>query len=159
MSLLVEDMDMGPFVLYSDFSIASMVTRDPEIMEMLRKTMKEGLEVQKRTNVKTALVVPGKYDPKLAWEYQTANVIDAMRMCCDVVGPSNFVLVMEPLNALTDHPGLFLTTIPAGLHDMHSSKPSFMQTSERPLSSANYRRKFNSEYKQGLGCYRSFPYR
>jgi hydroxypyruvate isomerase len=105
-------MDMGLLFCIPDFSVASMVTRDPEIMEMLKKTMKEGLEVQKRTNVKTALVVPGKYDPKLAWEYQTANVIDSMRMCCDVVGPSNLILVMEPLNALTDHPGLFLTTIP-----------------------------------------------
>ena len=105
-------MDLGPFVLYADFSVMSMVTRDPEMMDMLRKRMKQGLEVQKRTNVKTALVVPGRYDQKLAWDYQTANVIDTMRMCCDIVGPSGLTLVMEPLNALTNHPGLFLTTIP-----------------------------------------------
>jgi hydroxypyruvate isomerase len=105
-------MDLGPFVLYADFSVKSMVTRDPEIMEMLRGKMKNGLEVQKRTNVKTALVVPGRYDEKLAWDYQTANVIDSMRMLCDMAGPSGLVLVMEPLNAHTDHPGLFLTTMP-----------------------------------------------
>jgi hydroxypyruvate isomerase len=106
------DMELGPFVLYSDFSITSMVTRDPEIMDMLKKRMKEGLEVQKRTNIKTALVVPGRYDQKLAWDYQTANVIDAMRMCCDIVGPTGLTLVLEPLNAHTNHPGLFLTGIP-----------------------------------------------
>ncbi len=105
-------MDLGPFVLYADFSITSMVTRDPEIMDMLRKRMQQGLEVQKRTNVKSALVVPGRYDEKLAWDYQTANVIDTMRMCCDIVGKAGLVLVMEPLNTLTNHPGLFLTTIP-----------------------------------------------
>lgn len=105
-------MDLGPFVLYADFSITSMVTRDPEIMDMLRKRMQQGLEVQKRTNVKSALVVPGRYDEKLAWDYQTANVIDTMRMCCDIVGKTGLVLVMEPLNTLTNHPGLFLTTIP-----------------------------------------------
>ena len=105
-------MDLGPFVLYADFSTRSMVTRDPAIMEMLRGKMKDALEVQKRTNVKTALVVPGRYDEKLAWDYQTANVIDTLRMCCDIVGPSGLTLVMEPLNAHTDHPGLFLTTIP-----------------------------------------------
>lgn len=105
-------MDLGPFVLYADFNVMSMVTRDPDMMDMLRNKMKEGLEVQKRTNVKSALVVPGKYDQKLAWDYQTANVIESMRMCCDIVGPSGLVLVMEPLNALTNHPGLFLTTIP-----------------------------------------------
>lgn len=105
-------MDLGPFVLYADFSIKSMVTRDPEIMNMLRERMKEGLEVQKRTNAKTALVVPGRYDERLHWDYQTANVIDTMRMCCDIVGPSGLVLVMEPLNGLINHPGLFLTTMP-----------------------------------------------
>ncbi len=105
-------MDLGPFVLYADFSTRSMVTRDPAIMEMLRGRMKQAMEVQKRTNVKTALVVPGRYDEKLAWDYQTANVIDSLRMCCDIVGPSGLTLVMEPLNAHTDHPGLFLTSMP-----------------------------------------------
>jgi hydroxypyruvate isomerase len=105
-------MDLGPFVLYADFSVKSMVTRDPEMMDMLRERMKMALEVKKRTNCKTALVVPGRYDERLAWDYQTANVIDSMRMCSDIVGSSGLVLVMEPLNALKDHPGLFLTTIP-----------------------------------------------
>jgi hydroxypyruvate isomerase len=106
------NMDMGPYVLYADFGVKSMVTRDPEMMEMLRNKMKDAVELAKRTNVKQALVVPGRYDEKLAWDYQTANVIDAMRMCCDLVGPAGVELVMEPLNAHTDHPGLFLTTIP-----------------------------------------------
>ncbi len=106
------NMDMGPYVLYADFSVKSMVTRDPEIMEMLKKRMNDAIEIAKRTNVKQALVVPGRYDEKLAWDYQTANVIDALRMCCDIVGPAGIELVIEPLNAHTDHPGLFLTTIP-----------------------------------------------
>jgi len=110
--LAKRNMDLGPFVLYADFKTKSMVTRDPEIMQMLKDKMKAGLEVRKRTNVKTALVVPGRYDEKLAWDYQTANVIDTMRMCCDIVGPEGLTLVMEPLNAHTDHPGLFLTSMP-----------------------------------------------
>jgi hydroxypyruvate isomerase len=105
-------MDLGPFVLYADFSVKSFVLQDAEIKEMLKKKMQEALEVQKRTNVKTALVVPGRYDEKLHWDYQTANVIDNMRLCCDVVGDSGLELVMEPLNALTNHPGLFLTRMP-----------------------------------------------
>lgn len=105
-------MDLGPFVLYADFSVKSFVLQDAEIKEMLKKKMQEALEVQQRTNVKTALVVPGRYDEKLHWDYQTANVIDNMRLCCDVVGDSGLELVMEPLNALTNHPGLFLTRMP-----------------------------------------------
>jgi hydroxypyruvate isomerase len=105
-------MDLGPFVLYADFSVKSMVTRDPAIMDMLKGKMKEALEVQKRTNAKTALMVPGRYDEKLAWDFQTANVIDTLRMCCDIAGPTGLIIVLEPLNAHTDHPGLFLTTMP-----------------------------------------------
>ncbi len=105
-------MDLGPFVLYADFKVESMVTQDPEIKDMLRKKMLEGLEVQKRTGIKSALVVPGRYNEKLEWNYQTSNVIENMRMCCDIVGKTGLQLVMEPLNAHTNHPGLFLTKMP-----------------------------------------------
>ena len=105
-------MDLGPFIIYAEFAVKSMVTRDPEVMDMLKETMLRGLEVQKRTNAKTALIIPGAYDQRLHWDYQTANVIDSMRMCSDIVGPSGLILVMEPLNGLRNHPGLFLTTIP-----------------------------------------------
>jgi len=105
-------MDFGPYVLYADFSTKSMVTRDAEIMEMLKGRVKNAIELQKRTNASQALVVPGRFDERLHWDYQTANVIDTMRMLSDLAGPSKLVLVMEPLNGLRDHPGLFLTTIP-----------------------------------------------
>lgn len=105
-------MDLGPFVLYADFGVKSFVTQDPEIKDMLKKKMQEGLECAKRTGAKTALVVPGRFADNLEWDYQTANVIDNMRMCCDIVEPHGLTLVLEPLNAWTDHPGLFLTKIP-----------------------------------------------
>ncbi len=59
-------MDLGPFVLYADFTVTSFVLDKPEIREMLVNKMKEGVEVAKRTGVKWALVVPGRYDEKLA---------------------------------------------------------------------------------------------
>ena len=52
-------MDLGPFVLYADFPVKSMVTQDPAIKEMLKKKMEEGVECAKRTGAKWALVVPG----------------------------------------------------------------------------------------------------
>ena len=105
-------MDLGPFVLYADFKVKSFVTQDAEIKKMLKEKMKMGLEVQKRTGAKTALVVPGRFDSGLEPEYQTANIIDNMRMCCDIVGKTGLELVMEPLNAWTNHPGLVLTKMP-----------------------------------------------
>lgn len=107
-----QGMDLGPFVLYADFKTKSFVTQQPEIKEMLKETMKKGLEVQKRTGVKTALIVPGHFDEGLEYGYQMANIIDNLRMCCDVVGPSGLKLVMEPLNAWANHPGLILTKMP-----------------------------------------------
>jgi hydroxypyruvate isomerase len=106
------DMTLGPFVLYADFGVKSFVTRDPEIRKMLIDRMKQGVECAKRVNAKWALVVPGHFDEGLEWDYQTANVIENLKYCAEVVEPSGLVLVLEPLNAWTNHPGLFLTKIP-----------------------------------------------
>jgi len=106
-----QGMELGPFVLYADFKVKSFVSSDPAIREMLVKIMKEGVEIRKRTDMKWALIVPGRYDEGLEWDYQTANVIDNLKFCCDIVEPSGLNIVIEPLNAWTDHPGLFLTKI------------------------------------------------
>ncbi|MHB1177726.1 MAG: hydroxypyruvate isomerase family protein [Daejeonella sp.] len=105
-------MEMGQFSLKIDYTVRTFVLQDNNIKEMLKKKMQDGIEVQKRTGVKTALVVPGRFDEKLHWDYQTANVIENMRMCCDIVGKTGLELVMEPLNAHANHPGLFLTGMP-----------------------------------------------
>lgn len=105
-------MDLGPFVLYADFKVKSFVTQGPEIQKMLANRMKAGVEVAKRVNAKTVLVVPGRFDDHLEWDYQTTNVINNLKRCCEILEPADLVMVLEPLNAWTDHPGLFLTKIP-----------------------------------------------
>jgi len=105
-------MELGPFVLYADFAVTSFVLNKPEIRDMLVNKMKEGVEVAKRTGAKWALVVPGRYDERLHRDFQTANVIDNLRYCCDVMEPAGLTIVLEPLNTIHDHPGLFLNGIP-----------------------------------------------
>ncbi len=105
-------MDFGPFVLYADFSVTSFVLNKAEIREMLINKMKEGVETAKKTGAKYALVVPGRYDEKLTRDFQTANVIDNLRYCCDIVEPAGLTIVLEPLNTIRDHPGLFLNGMP-----------------------------------------------
>lgn len=105
-------MELGPFVLYADFRVTSFVLNNQETRDMLIGKMKEGVEVIKRTGVKWALVVPGRYDERLHPDIQTANVIDNLRYCCDIIEPAGATIVLEPLNTLRDHPGLFLTRIP-----------------------------------------------
>ena len=103
-------MELGPFVAYADFKVKSFVTQDKEIRTMLADTMKKAVDTAKRTNAKYTLVVPGRYDESLEWDYQTANVAENLKFCADICEPSGLVIVIEPLNPW-DHPGLFLTRI------------------------------------------------
>ncbi|MCK4999175.1 MAG: TIM barrel protein, partial [Anaerohalosphaera sp.] len=105
------DMQLGPFVLYADFKVESMVTGKKEDVDMLVNKTRKGIEVAKRTNCKSMLMVPGRYNQRMAWEYQTANVVDALKACAQVCEESGVVIVIEPLNK-HNHPGLFLKGIP-----------------------------------------------
>ncbi len=104
-------MTLGPFVLYADFGKKSFVVRDWDVRDLLLKRMRQGVESARRTGARWALVVPGRFDESLAWEYQTANVIENLRFCMDVCEEAELIVVLEPLNP-RDHPGLFLTRIP-----------------------------------------------
>jgi hypothetical protein len=106
-------MELGPFVaMPSSMAPASFVYNKPEVREMLVNKLKEMVEVHKRTGIKWGLVSLGDFDLRLHRDYQTANVIDNLRYCCDVAEPAGLVLVLEPLNNLKDHPGKFLSGIP-----------------------------------------------
>jgi len=105
------NMKLGPFVLLADFNNKNFVLRDEDVRAMLLQKMRDGIETMKRTGVGQALVVPGRFDESVAWEYQTANVIEHLRACMDLCQPAGLVLVLEPLNP-KNHPGLFLTRIP-----------------------------------------------
>jgi hydroxypyruvate isomerase len=107
-----QGMELGPYVLRGDPRIPDFVLNKQEIRDMLAGVMKSAIEVSKRTGVKQALIVLGRYDDKLHIDYQTANAIDNLRFCCDIVEPEGITLVLEPLNNLINHPGLFLTRIP-----------------------------------------------
>lgn len=105
------NMKMGPFVLYADFSKESMVLKDETIRQMLVDKVKAGVEVCQRTGLKWALMVPGRYNEKMDWGFQTANVIDILRELSDISLQGGMTIVLEPLNKF-NHPGLFLTDMP-----------------------------------------------
>jgi hydroxypyruvate isomerase len=106
------DMTIGPFIASAEFGQATFVTPDKDVRDKLVAKMKEAVEVGKRLNAKWALIVPGRYHEKLDRDYQTANVIENLRYCAEVCEPSGLVMVIEPLNTLRNHPGVFLTKIP-----------------------------------------------
>jgi hydroxypyruvate isomerase len=76
--------------------------------------IRASIDVAKRLNAKWMTVVPGFLDRKLPIQIQTGRLIDTMRRAADIIEPHGLVMVMEPLNTLTDHPGVFLQTIPQG---------------------------------------------
>ena len=77
---------------------------------MLLGKMKAATEVAKRVNAKWCTVVPGSYEPRLDWGYQTANAIDHLKACAKVCESAGLIMVLEPLNPW-NHPGLFLSKI------------------------------------------------
>jgi len=108
-------MVLGPFVAYADFSKESFVTRDVEVRKMLTGRMKQAVAVSARTGARWALVVPGRYNQRMEWDYQTANVVDNLKRCAEICEPAGLVMVIEPLNPW-DHPGLFLTRMSQAYH-------------------------------------------
>lgn len=87
---------------------------DNDDREAFLADIRASIEVAKRLDAKWMTVVPGFLDRKLPLEIQTGRVIDTMRRAAEIVEPHGLVMVMEPLNTLTDHPGVFLQTIPQG---------------------------------------------
>lgn len=115
------DMKMGVFVAYASFDSPTFARPDEESTKEIIMSMKSAVEISQRVNAKWCTVVPGSVDQqnntgdwnrygnaRLASGYQTANVIDMLRRCVDIVEPSGLVLVLEPLNWYANHGGAFL---------------------------------------------------
>lgn len=102
--------EMGVFVAHAEWREPVYVRGGEPAFSMLRDQMRSAVEVAKRVNAKWCTVVPGPYDPRMDWGYQTANVIECLRVMSEVAESANLVMVLEPLNP-RDHPGMFLTKV------------------------------------------------
>jgi hydroxypyruvate isomerase len=107
-------MEMGVFVATKDFKNPTFALNKADIQEKFLADIRLAVEVGKRVNAKWTTVVPGCYDQRLEWDYQTANVIDNLKRCAQICEKAGLIMVIEPLNHRRDHPGLFLTKIAQG---------------------------------------------
>jgi hydroxypyruvate isomerase len=100
-------MKMGVFVITSDnwHWQTTLATGKQEWKEKMLKDCRQAVEVAKRCNAKWMTVVPGNFDRQLPMDFQTANVVDALRRGCEILEPHGLVMVLEPLS---DNPDLFL---------------------------------------------------
>jgi len=110
-------MTMGVFVAsmprWGDFR-PQLGGNDDGDRERFLADIRSSVDVAKRLNSKHMTIVPGFMDRKLPVDIQTARVIDVLRRAAEIYEPHGLVMVMEPLNTLVNHPGVFMSTVPQG---------------------------------------------
>ena len=107
-------MEMGVFVAHTIYwSEPSLTSGKQDKLDQFLKEVEESVEVAKRVNARWMTVVPGFVDLRKDMDYQTANVVNALRRACEILEPHKLTMVLEPLN-FRDHPGLFLNKISQG---------------------------------------------
>ena len=102
-------MEMGVFVCYT-YREPSLVTGKQEFTDDLIAQLKESVEVAKRVNAKWMTLVPGHTEHRLDPDYQTANMIEALKRGAEIFEPHGLVMVMEPLNHM-NHPNHFVRDV------------------------------------------------
>ena len=113
-------MTMGVFVAYADFAAPTFARPEPKTTTEILDAMKRAVDIAGRVGATWFTVVPGSIDQRtpdnwqkyggarLADGYQTANVIDLLRRCTEIIEPADKVMVLEPLNWHANHGGVFL---------------------------------------------------
>jgi hydroxypyruvate isomerase len=107
------NMRMGVFVAHTiNWNEPTLTLPDPARREAFLQEIRESVEVAKRVNATWMTVVPGHVDRRPHLDYQTATVVDTLKRAAAILEPHGLVMVLEPLNTLRNHPGMFLTTTP-----------------------------------------------
>ena len=105
-------LSMGVFVAHKIYwKKPNLASGDENYRVEFLSQINESVEVAKRVNAKYMTVVPGHLDLRQNIKYQTAHVIESLKMACDILEPHELTMVLEPLN-FRDHPGLFLSESP-----------------------------------------------
>ena len=153
------NLTMGVFVATATFEHVSFAGTDSAQREKVLSDMRNAVDIAKRVNAKWCTVVPGLFDLKLAWGYQTANAIDLIRRCCEICEKSGLVMVFEPLISLRDHPRVFFAEMLRSLRDLPCREPPVFQDSLRPVPTPDHRRKFDPQHRRQLQRNRLLPVR
>jgi hydroxypyruvate isomerase len=107
------NMRMGVFVAHAinwtepTLTLGAGAQRDTFLAQV-----RDSIDVAKRVGAKWMTVVPGHVDKRPDFNYQTVKVVEALRMAAALLEPHGLIMVLEPLNTLRNHPGMFLTSIP-----------------------------------------------
>jgi hydroxypyruvate isomerase len=104
---------MGVFVAHTiSWTEATLTTGAADARARFLDEVRTSVAVAKRVRAKWMTVVPGHVDARLDMSFQTAHVIETLKQASAILEPHGLALVLEPLNTLRDHPGMFLTRVP-----------------------------------------------
>jgi hydroxypyruvate isomerase len=106
-------MRMGVFVAHTiDWSAPTLTSTDAAKRDAFLAEIRESVEIAKRVNAKWMTVVPGHVERRTHIDFQTATVVETLKRAAAILEPHGLIMVLEPLNTLRNHPGMFLTTTP-----------------------------------------------
>ncbi len=109
-------MTMGVFVAHGSFNQPTFTVKDEAVWDSVQKDISDSIEVARRVNAKWMTVVPGSMDERNGGRqeigFQTANAIELLRRCCEILESEELVMVLEPLNWYANHGGVFLQGTP-----------------------------------------------
>ena len=107
------NMRMGVFVAHTiNWNEPTLTLGAGAQRDTFLKEVAESIDIAKRVGAKWMTVVPGHVDRRPDFNYQTVKVVEALRMASKLLEPHGLIMVLEPLNTLRNHPGMFLTSIP-----------------------------------------------
>ncbi|MBK9239783.1 MAG: TIM barrel protein [Acidobacteria bacterium] len=107
------NMKMGVFVAHTiNWTEPTLTLGAGAHRDTFLKEVTESIDIAKRVGAKWMTVVPGHVDKRPHFDYQTAKVVETLRMAAKLLEPHGLVMVLEPLNTLRNHPGMFLTSSP-----------------------------------------------
>jgi hydroxypyruvate isomerase len=106
-------MRMGVFVAHQiNWKQPTLTLPDAAARDAFLADVRASVDIAKRVNAKWMTVVPGHIDLRLHMDFQTANVVETLKQASGILEPHGLIMVLEPLNTLRNHPGMFLSTTP-----------------------------------------------
>jgi hydroxypyruvate isomerase len=103
-------MQMGVFVAHTiNWNEPTLASGRADARDQFLQEIRDSVDVARRVNATWMTVVPGHIDLRQEMGFQTVHVVETLRRAAEILEPHGLVMVLEPLNWWTNHPGVFLT--------------------------------------------------
>lgn len=88
---------------------------NPEHREAFLNDVRSALTFAQKLEIPQIILMSGNEQPRLSRQQQYASLVEGGKRAAEIIGTSETILIIEPLNSKVDHKGCFLTTCAEGL--------------------------------------------